>query len=136
METGPETEQNEVEEKAILQEKWETANLQEKMEAGLDAATTMSAIFNAINDNALNDSSFNRMACGTAQGEFQMTSMERLKPILDNWLYLEGDGGEAAQERYAQEVTLLDEFPGDATRRKLDKMLRHYLGIEKVDGWM
>jgi hypothetical protein len=66
METGPETEQNEVEEKAILQEKWETANLQEKMEAGLDAATTMSAIFNAINDNALNDSSFNRMACGNS----------------------------------------------------------------------
>lgn len=117
-----------------LEAQWERTDAQAELDEKLAAAKTMSAIGSALFE--VSAHRFDGYVCGMSQGEFQSEKWDGLKGIVERWSSYEGSGSEEDLEVYTNQVTLLDRFPGDTTRRKLDEMLRHYLGIEKNDSYI
>lgn len=107
-----------------VKRKWEAEDKTNELSELLAEADSISKVFQVLNTNAVEG-----MVCGEADGMLQCASMDRLKPILDSWTYLEGTGDEEAARRLEGAATLLEEFPGDALRRQLDGLVRSQLGF-------
>lgn len=119
---------------ASRQKTWEEKGMQKELDTALAAAKSMSAIGSALFTYSANI--MDGMVCGVdGAGEFQSAQWEDLKGTLEKWSQYDYPlGSSEGLNMYVGLVTLLEDFPGATTRRALDKMLRHYCGVERIDG--
>jgi len=135
MESGLDLQNNADRERAqknARERRWVDEGRQELFEKKLKEAKTIGGIGTVLYTTSL------RMGkvCWMDAGQYQEADWERIEPILREWdTYNYEEESPEGAEVYTNQITLLDEFPGDAVRRELNKMLRHYTGVEKTEDY-
>lgn len=124
IESGQDNQRNE---QIELKNRWERLDLEAEQNGLLESATTLTEVGSILykcGNKLEQDKVF-----GLAEGEFQVAEWDRIKNILEQWQYVEGEGDEKALTFYNDARTLIEEFPGSQTRRTIDRILRGYLNI-------
>jgi len=121
-------------EKIARERRWDEEGMGEEFVDKLDRAKTMQGIGSVLFETTHR---LGKVCWKDGFNGFQEEEWDRLKPILERWSQYEYvDNSPDGLEIYTSQATLLEEFPGDEVRRKLDRMLRHYTGVEKTEGFV